>query len=119
MAENEDYLKRLLMRVKENDKTGLKLNVKKKKNKIMASGPKASWQIEGEKVEAMTDLIFLGSKITTEIKRHLLLGGKPMTKLGNVLKSRDINLPRKVHYTQSYDFSRGHVRMLELDYKES
>ena len=105
------------MRAKENDKTDLKLNVKKKK--IIASGPKASWQIEGEKVEAMTDFIFLGSEITTEIKINLLFGGKAMTKLGSVLKNRDINLPTKVHYTQSYGFSSGHVWMLELVYKES
>ena len=74
------------MRAKENDKTDLKLNVKKKK--IIASGPKASWQIEGGKVEAMTDFIFLGSEITTEIKINLLFGGKAMTKLGSVLKKQ-------------------------------
>ena len=85
----------------------------------MASCPKASWQIEGEKVEAMTDLIFLGYKITTEIKRHFLFGGKAMTKLGSLLKSREINLPTKGHYTQSNHFSSGHIWMLELDYKES
>ena len=85
----------------------------------MASGPKSSWQIEGEKVEAMTDLIFLGYKITTEIKRYFLFGGKAMTKLGSLLKSRDIKLLTKVHYTQSYHFASGHIWMLEWDYKES
>ena len=84
----------------------------------MSSGPKASRQIKGEKVEAMTDLNLMGSKITTEIKRHLLLEGKSMTKLVSVLKSRDINLPTKVHCSQRYGFSSSHVWMLELDHKE-
>ena len=83
----------------------------------MASGPITSWQLEGEKVEAVTDLIFLGFKITAlgdcsrEIKRRLLLGRKAMTNLDSVLKSRDITLPAKVHYSQSYGFSSSHVQM--------
>ena len=98
--ESEDKLQNLLMRVKENEKAGLKLNIKK--TNIMASGPITSCQIEGEKVEAVTDFIFLGSKITIgcdcshEIKRCLLLGRKAMTNLDSVLKSRDITLPTKV-----------------------
>ena len=89
-----------------------------KKTKIMASDPITSWQIEGEKVETVTDFIFLGSKITAdgdcsqEIKRHLLLGRKAMTNLDSVLKSRDISLPTKVCMTsQSYGFSSSHVWM--------
>ena len=100
MAESEE-LKSLLMRVKEeNEKTVLKLNIHKPK--IMASGPITLWQIEGEKVEALIDFIFLGSKITAdsdcshEIKRRLLLGRKAMINLDNILKSRDITLPKKV-----------------------
>ena len=95
-------LKSLLMRVKEqSEKAGLKLNIQK--TKIMASGPITSWQIKGEKVETVTDFIFLGSKITAdsdcshEIKTHLLLGRKAMTNLDSVLKNRDITLPTKVH----------------------
>ena len=102
MAENEEELKSFLMKVKEeSEKAGLKLNIQK--TKIMASGPTSSWHIEGEKVEAVTDFIFLGSKITVdgdcshEIKRCLLLGRKAMTNLDSVLKSRDITLPTKVH----------------------
>ena len=102
MAESEEQLKNLLIKVKEeSEKAGLKLNIQK--TKIMASGPISSWQIEGEKVEAVTDFIFLGSKITVdgdcshEIKRCLLLGRKAMTNLDSVLKSRDITLPTKVH----------------------
>ena len=101
MAENEEELKSLLMRVKEeSEKTGLKFNIQK--TKIMACGPITSWQIDGEKVEALTDFIFLGSKITGdgdcshEIKRCLLLGRKAMTNLDSILKSRDITLPTKV-----------------------
>ena len=84
---------------------GLKLSIQK--TKIMASGPITSWQIEGEKVEAVTDFIFLGSKITTdgdcshEIKRRLLLGRKAMTNLGSVLKNKDITLPTKVHLVKA------------------
>ena len=100
MAENEE-LKSLLMRVKEeSEQAGLKLNIQK--TKIMASGPITSLQIEGEKVEAVTDFIFLGSRITGdgdyshEIKRRMLLGRKAMTNVDNILKSRDIALPTKV-----------------------
>ena len=109
MAESEDELKSLLMKVKEeSEKVGLKLNIQK--TKIMASGPITSWQIDGETMETVTDFIFLGSKIIVdsdcshEIKRHLLLGRKVMTNLGNLLKSRDITLPRKVHLVKAMVF---------------
>ena len=99
MAESEEELKSLLMKVKEeNEKVGLKLN-----SKIMASGPIISWQIDVETMERDTDLIFLGFKITVdsdcshEINRCLLLGRKAMTNLDSILKSRDITLPTKVH----------------------
>ena len=102
MAESEEELKSLLMKVKEeSEKFGLKLNIQK--TKTMASGPITSWQIDGEKVETGPDFIFLGSKINVdgdcshEIKRHLLLGRKAMTSLDSILKSRDITLPIKVH----------------------
>ena len=102
MAESKEELKSLLMKVKEeSEKVGLKLNVQKMK--IMASVPNTSWQIEGEKVEAVTDLLFLGSKITADsdcshdIKRRLLLGRKAMTNLDSMLKSRDVTLVTKVH----------------------
>ena len=101
MAESEEELKRLLMKVKEeSEKVGLGLNIQK--TKIMASGPITSWQINGETVETMSDFIFLGSKITAdgdcshEIKRLLLVGRKVMTKLDSILKSRDITLSTKV-----------------------
>ena len=101
MAEREEELKNLLMKVKEeSEKTGLKLNIQK--TKIMASGPITSWQIDGETMEIVTDFIFLGSKITAdgdcshEIKRCLLLGRKVMTNLDSILKSRDITLLTKV-----------------------
>ena len=101
MAESEEELKSLLMRVKEDSgKNGLKLNIQK--TKIMASSPITSQQIEEENVEAVQDFIFLGSKITVdgdcsrEIKRHLLLGRKAMTNLGSILKIRDITLLTKV-----------------------
>ena len=101
MAESEEELKSLLMKVKvESEKVGLKLNIRKMK--IMASGPITSWQIDGETVETMTEFILLGSKITAdcdcshEIKRHLLLGGKVMTNLDSIFKSRDITLPTKI-----------------------
>ena len=101
MAESEEELKSLLMKVKEeNEKVGLKFNIQK--TKIMASSPITSWQVDGETVEAVSDFIFLGSKITAdgdcshEIKRRLLLGGKVMTNLDNILKSRDITLSTKV-----------------------
>ena len=102
MAESEEELKSLLMKVKEeSEKAGLKLN--NQKTKIMASGPNTSWQIDGETMEKVRDLIFLGSKITAdgdyshEIKRCLVLGRKVMTNLDNILKSRDITLPTKIH----------------------
>ena len=101
MAESEEELKSLLMKVKvETEKVGLKLNIQK--TKIMASGPITSWEIDGKTVETVSDFIFEGSKITAdgdcshEIKRHLFLGGKVMTKLDSIFKSRDITLPTKV-----------------------
>ena len=101
MAESEEELKSLLMKVKaESEKVGLKLNIQK--TKIMASGPITSWQIDGETMETVTDFIFLGSRITTdgdcshEIKRRLLLGRKVMTNLDSILKIWDITLPAKV-----------------------
>ena len=100
MAENEEQLKSLLVKVKEEtEKAGLKLNIQK--TKIMVFSPITSWQVGGETMETVTDFIFLGSKITAdgdcshEIKRHLLLGRKAMTNLDSILKSRDINLPTK------------------------
>ena len=112
MAESEEKLKSLLMKVKEeSEKVGLKLNIQK--TKTMASGPITSWEIDGEFVEIVADFIFLGSKITAdgdcnhEIKRHLLLGRKVMTNLDSILKSRDITLSTKV--CQGYGFSSGHV----------
>ena len=100
MAESEEELKSLLIKVKEeSEKIGLKLNIQKAK--IMASGPITSWQIDGETVETVSDFIFWGSKITAdgdcshEIKRCLLLGRKVMTNLGSIFKSRDITLPTK------------------------
>ena len=102
MAESEEELKSHVMKVKEeSEKTGLKLNIPKMK--ITASGSIISWQIDEETVETVADFIFLGSKITAdvdcrhEIKRHLLLGRKPMINLDSILKSRDITLPTKVH----------------------
>ena len=102
MAENEEELKGFLKRVKEeSEKVGFKLHIQK--IKILASGPITSWQIDRETVEAVTDFIFWGSKITAdddyshEIKRHLLLGREVMTNLDSILKSRDITLPTKVH----------------------
>ena len=132
MAESEEELKSLLMKVKEeSEKVGLKLNIQR--TNIMASGPITSWQIEGETVETVTDFIFLGSKITTdgdcsheikrrlllgrkvmtnhEIKRHLLLGRKVMTNLDSILKSRDITLPTKVHLVKGMVFFSSHVWM--------
>ena len=102
MAESEEKLKSLLMKVKEeSEKACLKLNIQK--TKIMASGPITPWQIDGETMETVTDFIFWGSKMTAdgdcshEIKRCLLLGTKAMTNLDSILKSKDITLPRKVH----------------------
>ena len=110
MAETEEELKSLLMRVREeSERASLRLNIKK--TKIMASSPIASWQIEGEKVEAGTDFLYLDSKITAdsdcshEIRKRLLLGRKVMTNLDNVLKSRDITRPTKVHLVKAMVFS--------------
>ena len=114
MAESEEELKSFLMKVKDSEKVGLKLNIQK--TKIMASGPITSWQIEGETVETVIDVTFLGSKIIAdgdcshEIKRHLLLGRKAMTNLDSILKSRDY-FANKGPSSQSYGFSRSHVWM--------
>ena len=100
MAESKEELKSLLMKVKESEKVGLKLNIQK--TKIMASGPITSWQIDGQTMEIVTDFLSLGSKITAdgdcshEIKRRLLLGRKVMTNLDNILKGRDMTLLSKV-----------------------
>ena len=109
MAESEEELKSLLMKVKEeSEKAGLKCNIWKAK--IMASGPITSWQIDGETVETVSDFILGGSKITEdddcshEIKRHLLLGRKVMTNLDSILKSRDITLSTKVHLAKAMVF---------------
>ena len=109
MAENEEELKSLLMKVKEeSEKVGLKLNIQK--TKIMASRPITSWEIDGETGETMTDFNFLGSKITAdgdyshEIKRHLPLGRKVMTNLDSILKIRDISLPTNVHLVKAMVF---------------
>ena len=109
MAESEEELKSLLMKVKaESEKVGLKLSIQK--TKITASGPITSWEIDEETVETVSDLIFLGSKITAdgncshEIKIHLLLGRKVMTKLDSILKSRDITLPTKVRLVKAMVF---------------
>ena len=110
MAESEEELKSLLMKVKEgSEKAGLKLNIQK--TKIMASGPITSWQTEGETVETVSDFILGGSKITAEgdcsheIKRCLLLGRNAMTNLDSILKNRDITLPTKVHLVKAMVFS--------------
>ena len=109
MAESEEKLKTLLMKVKEeSEKVGLKLNIQK--TKILASGPITSWQIDRETVETVSDFIFWGSKITAdgdcshEIKRHLLLGKKVMTNLDSIFKSRDITLPTKVRLVKAMVF---------------
>ena len=108
MAESKEERKSLLMRVKESERAGLKLNIKK--IKAMASGPITSWQIEGEKVEVVTEFLFLGSKITAdgncshEIRRHMLLGRNVMTNLDSVLKSRDMTLPTKIHVVETMVF---------------
>ena len=109
MAESEEELKSLLMRVKEkSEQVGLKLNIWK--TKIMASGPVTLWEIDGESVETVSDFIFGGSKITAdgdcshEIKRRLLLGRKVMTNLASILKSRDITLPAKVQLVKAMVF---------------
>ena len=123
MAESEEELKSLLMKVKEESgKVGLKLNIQKMK--IMASGPITSWEIDGETMETVADIILGGSKITAngncshEIKRRLLLGRKVVTKLDSILKSRDITLPTKVCLVKALDFPLVICRC-ELDYKES
>ena len=112
MEESEEELKSLLLKVKEeNEKVGLKLHIQK--TKIMASDPITSWQIDGEKGEALTNFIFLGSKITAnsdcspQIKRRLLLGRKAMTNLDSMLKSRDITLLTKVHIVKAMIFPLG------------
>ena len=109
MAENQEELKSLLMKVKEeSEKAGLKLNTQKMK--IIVSNPITSWQIDGETMETMKDFVFLGSKITAdgdfshEIKRHLLLGRKAMTNLDCILKNRDISLLTKVHLVKAMVF---------------
>ena len=109
MAEREEELKTLLMKVKEeSEKVGLKLNIQK--TKIMASGPITSWQIDGETLQTVTDFIFLGSKITAdgdchhEIKRHLVFGTKVRTNLDSILKSRDITLATKVYLVKAMVF---------------
>ena len=109
MAESEEELKSLLMKVKEkSEKVGLKLNIQK--TEIMASGPITSWEIDGEIVETVSDFIFGGSKITAdgdcshEMKRCLLLGRKVMTNLDSILKSRDITLPTKAHMVKAMVF---------------
>ena len=109
MAESEEELKSILMKVKEESvKVGLKLNIQK--TTIMASSPITSWQIDGETMETATDFILLGSKITAdgdctcEIKRHLLLGRKAMANLDSILKSRDITLPTEFHLVKAVVF---------------
>ena len=123
MAESEEELKSLLLKVKEeSEDVGLKLNIQK--TKIMASGPITSCQIDGKTVETVSDFIFWGSKITAdggcshEIKRRVLLGRKAMTNLDSILKSRDITLSTKVHLVKAVVFP---VVMYgcELDYKEN
>ena len=123
IAESEEGLKSLLMKVKEeNEKAGLKVNIQK--TKIMASGPIPSWQIDEETMETVTDFIFLGSKITAdgdpshEIKRCLLLGRKAIKNLRQHIKKQRDYFADKVLSSQSYGFSSRHVWMLELDYRE-
>ena len=116
MAESEEELKSLLMKVKqESEKVGLKLNIQK--TKIMASGPITSWEIDGETVQTVSDFIFWGSKITAdgdcshEIIRHLFLGRKAMAKLYSILKKQRHYFTKKGPSSQSCGFSSGHVRM--------
>ena len=116
MAESEEELKSLLMKVKEaSEKAALKLSIQKMK--IMASGLITSWQIDGETMETVTNFVLLGSKVTAdcdcshEIKRHLLLGRKAMTNLDSLLKSKDITLPTKFHLVKAMFFSDSHVWM--------
>ena len=123
MAESEEELKSLLMKLKEERKAGLKLDIQK--TKIMASGPITSWKIVGETVETVTDFISWGSKITAdgdcshEIKRCLLLRREATTNLDSILKSRDFTFPTKVFLVKAVFFSSSHVWMLRVDYKES
>ena len=125
MAESEEALKSLLMKVKEeSEKASLKLSIQK--IKIMASSPITSWQIDGETMETVTDSIFLGSKITAdgdcshEIKRHLLLGRKAMTNLDSTLKAEiSLYTANKGPYSQSYGFFNSHVWMGELTIKKA
>ena len=123
IAESKEELKSFLMRVKEESgKAGLKLNIQR--TKIMKSSPITSWQIDGEKVETVTDYIFLGSKFTAdnncslEIKRHLLLGSKTMTNLDSVLKKQRYPFANKGPYSESCGFSSSNAWMWELDHKE-
>ena len=116
MAVSQEKLKIILRKVKEeSEKAGLKLNIQKPK--IMASGPTTSWQVNGETMEIVTDIIFLGSKITTdgdcshEIKRRLLLGRKAMTNLESILKKQRHYFADQSPYSPSYDFSSSHVQM--------
>ena len=124
MAESEEELKSLLMKVKEeSQKVGLKLNIEK--TKIMASSPIGLWQIDGETVKTATDFLFLGSKITAdgdcshELKRHLPLERKAMTNLDTILKSRDITLPIKVHLIMTTGFSSSHVWIWDWTIKKA
>ena len=124
MAESEEELKSLLMKVKEgSEKAGLKLNIQR--TKIMASGPITSWQTNGQTMETVRDFIFLGSKITAdgdcshEIKRHLLLGRKVMINLDSKLKSRDITWLTKVCLVKAMVFPVVMYKWWELDHKES
>ena len=124
MAESEEELKSLLMKVKvQSEKVGLKLNIQK--TKIMASGPITSWQIDGGTVETVADFIFGGSKITAdgdcshEIKRNLLLGRKVMTNLDSILKRRHITLPTKVHLIKAMVFPVVLYGCESWDYKAS
>ena len=121
LAESEEELKSLLMKVKEeSEKVGLKLNIQK--TKIMASSPITSWKIDRETMETVGDFIILGSKITAngdcshEIKRHLLLGRKVMTNLDSVLKSRDVTFLNKGPFSQIYAFFRSQEWMTEIKY---
>ena len=123
MAESEEELKSLLMKVQEeSEKVGLNFNTQK--TKIMVCGPITSWQIDGETMEVVSDFIFLGSKITAdgdcshEIKKCLLYGSKVMTNLDSILKSRDITFSTKVRLVKAMVFP-VHVWMGEMDYKES
>ena len=124
MAESEEELKSLLMKVKEeSEKVGLKLNIQK--TKIMAPGPIPSWEIDGETMETVADFIFGDSQITAdgdfshEIKRHILLGRKVMTNLDSIFKKQRHYFANKGLCSLGCGFSRNHVWMWELDYKES